>query len=165
VYLQLEGDWFPVTWAGAGGPSGSVEGSLATYLSPPQAPDRVTLALRAGGRRVWGDFPYFESAFLGGRRSLRGYSSDRFAGDRSVFGNSEVRVKLADSRVLLPTEVGVLGLADVGRVWFRDLPGQWRSNFGGGIWISALERTQGLAFGLARGDDGTRFWFSVGKTF
>jgi hypothetical protein len=82
-----------------------------------------------------------------------------------VFGNSEVRVKLTDSRVLLPTELGVLGLADVGRVWFRDLPGQWRSNFGGGIWISALERTQGLAFGLARGDDGTRFWFTVGKTF
>jgi hypothetical protein len=161
--VDLEADYYPVTWSNADGPFGSVEGSVATFLTPVNP---VTLALRAGGRRVWGDFPYFEAAYVGGRRNLRGYASNRFAGDRSLYGNAEARVKLFDSKLLFPMEVGVLGLADAGRVWFDGRSeGSWHTDFGGGIWLTALERTRGVSLGLARGKQGNRFWFAVGTTF
>jgi len=165
VRIQLEGDYFPLTWGRGEGPFGSIEGSAATYLSPAFAPERLTLALRAGGRQVWCEFPYFEAAYLGGKRSLRGYPRDRFAGDRAVFGNAELRLKLLDSRFLFPAEIGVLGMADGGRVWHNGNKGDWRTDLGGGIWISVLSRTQGLSLGVAQGDEGGRFWFSLGTPF
>jgi hypothetical protein len=45
--------------------SGSVEGRAETYLTA-MIPLRLTLALRGGGTKVLGDFPYFDAAFLGG---------------------------------------------------------------------------------------------------
>lgn len=161
--VDLEADYYPVTWSNAEGPFGSIEGSVATFLTPVSP---VTFALRAGGRRVWGDFPYYEAAYVGGRRNLRGYASNRFAGDRSLYGNAEARVKLFDSKLLFPMEVGVLGLADAGRVWFDGRSeGSWHTDFGGGIWLTALERTRGVTLGMARGKQGNRFWFAVGTTF
>jgi hypothetical protein len=162
IYLQLQGNYAPVTWSYGGGAFGSVEGTLATYLSPRMG-GRLMLALQAGGRQVWGDFPYFEAAYLGGNRTLRGYHRDRYAGDRSVFGNSEVRWKVAENRLIIPLELGVLGLADVGRVWVNgESPGSWHGNLGGGLWMTALRRAQGFAFGVARGSEGVRMWFTVG---
>jgi Omp85 superfamily domain len=165
-YVRVDGDYYPITWANGGKPFGSIEGTAATYLSPPFAPQRLTLALRAGGRQVWGDYPYFEAAYLGGKRSLRGYYNDRWAGDRSVFGNAEVRLKLFDSRLIIPTEVGLLGLADAGRIWYQDDPaGAWHTNFGGGMWISLPDRTGGLSLGVGRGSEGSRFWILWGTPF
>ena len=166
VYAKLEGDYFPISWTGDVGASGSVEGSIATYLSPAFAPDRITLALRAGGRQAFGDYPYFEAAYLGGKSTLRGYSKDRFAGDRSLYGIGELRLKVLNGRVLLPTEIGLLGMADIGRVWYQDAPGSWRNSFGGGLWIAALNRGQALTLGIAKGDQGSpRFWFTLGAPF
>jgi len=48
--------------------------SAATSAAP-------TLALRVGARKVWGAFPFFESAFVGGSRTVAGYHHNRFAGD------------------------------------------------------------------------------------
>jgi hemolysin activation/secretion protein len=166
VYFQLEGDYFPITWTGDVGPSGSVEGSVRTYLSPAFAPDRVTLALRVGGRQAFGEYPYFEAGFLGGKSTLRGYSKDRFAGDRAVYGIGELRLKVLNSRLLVPSEIGLLGLADIGKVWYQDSPGGWRNSVGGGLWISVLERRTGLTLGIAQGDQGSpRFWFTLGAPF
>ena len=39
-------------------------GEVATYLSPSSG--NPTLATRVGGKHLWGTFPYYESAFLGG---------------------------------------------------------------------------------------------------
>ena len=161
---QLEAEYNPVTWENGEGPFGTLEGMVATYLSP--NPERIGLALRAGGRGVWGDIPYFESAFLGGSRSLRGYPTGRFAGDQSVYGNAELRVKAFDNRLILPVEVGVLGLAEAGRVWFKgESVGSWHPDFGMGIWLSILKRSHGLEFGIARGDEGQRIWLTTGLPF
>jgi hypothetical protein len=57
---------------------------LATgFLS---APTRMgpTLAARLGAEKIWGRFPFQEAAYVGGRRSLRGFRRNRFAGDASA---------------------------------------------------------------------------------
>lgn len=163
IHARFDAEYNPVDWSNGEGPFGSLEGSVSTYLTPVSP---VTLALRVGGRQVWGDFPYFEAAYLGGNRSLRGFPSGRFAGDRSVFGNAELRLRVLENRWLVPVEIGLLGLADAGRVWFDgESPGGWHTDLGAGLWFSALERSQGLSLGLARSPERGRFWFTLGMPF
>ena len=49
---------------------GSIDGEVRTYVTAP-IPTNPTLALRVGGKKVWGTFPFHESAFLGGARLCR----------------------------------------------------------------------------------------------
>ena len=83
-----------------------------------------------------------------------------------MYGNAELRLKLLENRWILPMEIGVLGLADAGRVWFRGASdGSWHDNVGAGIWISILERSEGLTVGFAKGDERRRVWLTIGTPF
>jgi hypothetical protein len=118
------------------------------------------LALRAGGEKTWGDVPVHEAAFLGGRNTLRGYETDRFAGDASLFGSTELHAPLGTVKLLLRGEMGVFGLADAGRVFVDETSaGGWHTSYGGGIWFSSLSRMLSLAY--ARGDIG-RLYLRLG---
>ncbi|HUE95686.1 MAG TPA: hypothetical protein VMN39_03455, partial [Longimicrobiaceae bacterium] len=77
---------------------GEVHGEAAYYLSPPAG--NPTLALRVGGRKVAGTFPYSDAAFLGGAENIRGLREQRFAGNAAVYGNAELRVFLTRIFVL-----------------------------------------------------------------
>jgi len=132
----------------------------ATYLSAGAGP---VLALRAGGKQVWGDFPFFESAFLGGGSTLRGHTGQRFAGDAMAFGGAEVRVPLLTVNLGLRGTLGALGLADAGRVWFDgDSPGDWHTAAGGGLFFAAAGQSVYLT--VARGER-TSLNFGLGMPF
>ena len=121
---------------------------------------RPFVALRAGGQMLWGGFPVHESAFLGGRTSLRGYETDRFAGDASVYGSTELHVPITTMEILVRGELGMFGLADAGRVFVDgDSPGGWHTSIGGGIWFSTMGYTVSLAY--AQGDIG-RLYLRLG---
>jgi hemolysin activation/secretion protein len=159
---MLEGSVYPVTWSTDADVFGAVEGFATTYFTPVQ-PGWVTVALRVGGRQAWGDFPYFEAAYLGASESLRGYPRNRFAGDAAVFGNAELRLRLARTKIILPGEFGVFGLADAGRVWFEgDDNDDWHTDFGGGIFFGFRDRMFAFSAGLAKGDEKQRFYLGVG---
>ena len=143
---------------------GEVHGELRTYLSP-SLPLRPTLALRAGGKRVWGDAPFFDAASLGASE-VRGLPAQRFVGDRSAFGSAEVRLRLGQVRLLLPVGVGVLGFADAGRVWSGDQQSdEWHTGVGGGIWFSFIDRRQTLSVTMADGEDATALYVNAGFSF
>ena len=55
---------------------------LATFLSP--SGGNPTLAARVGGKHLWGTFPYYEAALLGGVENVRGLPEQRFAGRSSL---------------------------------------------------------------------------------
>ncbi|MBI4539378.1 MAG: BamA/TamA family outer membrane protein [Gemmatimonadetes bacterium] len=133
-----------------------LSGQAAGYVTAADLPGRPTLALHAGGERVWGDFPFFEAAFVGGDNTARGYPRDRFAGTASLYGNAEVRLFLGRVLWILPTDVGVFGLGDAGRVFF---PGEnsdrWHGALGTGIWIAPIERANTFSLAVARGHEGT----------
>ena len=140
-------------------------------------PTNPTLALRAGGKKVWGTFPFQEAAYLGGPvfagsgisdGNLRGYQKNRFGGDSSLYGNAELRLVLARIKLLVPGEFGLFGAADTGRVFFAKDPedaDKWHTGTGGGIWLSFLQRLQTLSVALVSGDDLRGVYLRAGFMF
>jgi hypothetical protein len=160
VRLKLEGFYYPDVWDSSG--FGGIDGNLRGYL----AGRRAMLAARLGGRRVWGDTPWFEAAFVGGSKSLRGYRKNRFAGDASLYANLEARVWLFKGRLIAPGRWGAFALADAGRV-YQDggSPGAWHASWGGGIFFQMLTLNTVFHGAVAHGDEGTRFYVDYGFAF
>jgi hypothetical protein len=144
---------------------GEVHGEAATYLTTP-LPFRPTLALRAGGRRVWGVFPFQEAAFVGGATTVRGLRDHRYIGDASAYGNAELRFRLSRVRVVLPATVGIFGLADAGRVFFEgESSDKWHYAAGGGLWFAFLDPANTFSVALARGEGRTGLYLRAGFMF
>lgn len=146
-------------------PFGHLRGEVARYVPLPFPAD-PSLALRAGGHRVWGEFPFFDAAFLGGPKTLRGYTYQRFAGEAAAWGAAELRLKLFSYGFFLPGDVGVLGLADAGRVWVEDeTDDEWHTAFGGGIWVAFISEQGTVSLTFAEGDEQTTAHLSLGFDF
>ena len=141
----------------------------------------MTLALRAGGRKIWGDrYPFFEAAFIGGPDTVRGLHRNRYAGDASAFGTAELRLRLGAVNLLVPVHVGVFGFGDIGRVWVDGETSEvWHTGMGGGLsfgfvrpentvtvsvaWPGVLEN--GRFTRLSGADNQARFYLTGGFTF
>jgi hemolysin activation/secretion protein len=150
---------FPAAWD-VGGTFGRTEAEVAGYVP---LIGELHLATRLGGAAAFGDYPVFESAFIGGRHSLRGFRYDRFAGDAAMYGGAELRLPLGNLPLIVNGEVGVFGLADAARVWFDgDSPGGWHTGVGGGVWYGAFGRAVSAAY--AHGERG-RFYMWAGLPF
>ncbi len=141
------------------GAFGSAAGQLAAYI-PLKWP---TLALRVGGQHVSGEFPLHAAAMLGGRETLRGYRYNRFSGDASVFGNAELRVPVTRMELLVRGDLGLILMADAGRVWFDgDSPGGWHTSRGVGVSFASLSNAVSLVY--AHGEEG-RIYLNFGLPF
>lgn len=114
------------------------------YLKPFR---QTTFALRARGEKLWGDFPYYQAAYLGGTQTLRGFARNRFGGDASLYGSAALRHHLFRPTLLVPFDVGWFVFGETGRVWMdRKSPGDWHSDFGGGFWFSPFFRELSFVF-------------------
>jgi hypothetical protein len=143
----------------------------------------VNFSGRLSGERIWGRFPFFESAFLGGLayRSpldltgvtggnvLRGYDLNRFAGDTAVAANTEIAVQLGKNSAFLPLRYGVFGLFDVGRVFIAgETSSTWHTGYGGGLWLGLFALAPYFQFAgslkaaLVHSEQGTSFYIFSG---
>ena len=164
VLVDLAANYFPALWD-VESSFGSTSASVAAYLQLP-LPLRPTLAIRAAGKKLFGDFPYFESAFIGGGGSVRNLDAQRFAGDGSLAGTAELRVPLASFSFILPLDVGVFGLVDAGRVYLDgESPGGWHTAAGGGFWIGVLDPTSALSFAFTNNQERTGVFIRAGLAF
>ena len=144
---------------------GLAEGEAATYLSVGN-PARVTLAARLGGKRVWGNAPFHAAAYVGGATTLRAYNEHRFAGNAALFANGEVRLFLTSFRLLLPGDLGVHGLGDIGRVYLDgERSDRWHAAVGGGVWLAFLERGSTVTLSIARSPERVAFYGRLGFMF
>jgi len=124
------------------------------------------LALRAGARRAWGPYPWFEAAFVGGKSTLRGYDHDRFSGDAAMYGGGDLRLRLLRYGGPLPGDFGVLGLFDAGRVWLEgERSNRWHTAWGGGIWMTVIDRSAVVSATVARGSERTALYLGLGFAF
>lgn len=128
---------YPGAWDVAR-PYQSIEGVAVGYATIP-LPSKPVIALRGGGKKLYGDFPYFDAAFVGGGSTFRTEHRQRFAGDASMFGSAELRVPLFRIPLIFPTDVGALGFTDAARVYVDgESPGGWHTAAGGGFWIGLV---------------------------
>ncbi len=120
------------------------------------------LAFRAGAEKMWGDFPYFDAAFLGGARSLRTFSRQRFAGDAALHGSAELRVPIVAFPFILPLNVGALGFVESGRVFVDgESPGGWHTGVAAGFWLGVLNPGTSLTVMLTNQQE-RRWLFGLG---
>jgi hypothetical protein len=135
--------------------------TAATYL----ALGAPVLALRVGGSKVFGDdYPLQDAAFVGGHATLRGHRFNRFAGDAALFGGAELRIPITRAVLFTRGDLGVLALADAGRVWFDgESEGDWHTGFGGGLWFHTVGQTVSVSY--AKGEDEGRLYFTLGAPF
>ncbi|HZE08401.1 MAG TPA: hypothetical protein VE110_06550 [Gemmatimonadaceae bacterium] len=135
--LDLLGAGYPGMWDVVS-PYESLDGFAAAYFTLPM-PNKPVLAFRAGGKKLWGPFPYFDAAFLGGSETFRTEEKQRYAGDASVYGSTELRVPIAKFPFILPLDVGAIGFDDMGRVYVNgQSPGGLHNVAGGGLWVGYL---------------------------
>ena len=145
---------------------GEVHGAVTAHLPAPSLPLQPTLALRVGGRKVWGPYAWFDAAFLGGSRTVRGLREQRYAGDAGVLANAEVRLRAGRVNLLLPVNVGLLGFADVGRVFLEgESSDRWHTGFGGGLWLWAVQPANVLSFTVGSSEGRVAVYFTSGFMF
>jgi len=115
---------------------------------------------------VWGTYPLHEAAYVGGATTVRGFVEHRFAGDASVYGNVELRFSVAKFFFLVPTEVGLFGLGDAGRVFLSgETSDRWHAAAGGGLWLAFLNRANTVSVAAAHSVEGTRVYVRAGFPF
>ena len=164
LLLELGGNAFPAIWD-VDSSYGEIHGEAVTYLSV-NAPMDPTLALRVGGKKLWGAYPFFDAAFIGGASTVRLGRVNRYAGDASAYGSTELRLSLARIKLVLPADFGIFGLADAGRVFLAgESSDTWHAAGGGGVWLSYLEHAYTLSLAIAKGDERTGIYAQAGFGF
>ena len=146
-------------------PFGEGHAEASSYLTA-RVPLRPTLALRVAGRRVWGTYPFYEAAFVGGDSTVRGFVEHRFSGDAALYGNVELRLSIARFYLLVPAQLGVFGLGDAGRVYLSgETSDRWHAAAGGGVWLSFLSPANTVSVAAAHSVEGTRWYVKAGLAF
>ena len=144
------------------------KGSMSAYKGFGRL-KRIVLATRIGGAINSGEYEYFQAATLGGFENLRGYGRMRFAGDKSLYQNTELRIKLFHFRSpIFPGGFGIVGMNDFGRVWYDGENGfdsdEIHHGYGGGIWIAPFEKAAIVA-DYTTSDEGGRVFVRFGFLF
>ncbi|MFC2156464.1 ShlB/FhaC/HecB family hemolysin secretion/activation protein [Acidobacteriota bacterium] len=142
---------------------GSVQGNIVLNIPLIR---RLALSFRVGGKKVFGRFPFHEAAFLGGSDTVRGFRRERFAGDASLYGNVELRLKLGRALIIIPGEWGIFGLMDVGRVYLKgENSTKWHRAVGGGLFFSVLDLSTVFSLAVAQSEERTSVYFRLGYSF
>ncbi len=150
--LDMTGSVYPGVWD-AESAYEEVSAVGSAYLTMPVF-TRPVLAVRAGGKKLFGDFPYFDAAFVGGSSSLRTEHRQRYAGDASIFGTTELRVPISQFPFILPLDVGALGFVDVARVYLDgESPGGWHTGAGAGFWVGVFHSANNVNVTLTNNSD------------
>jgi hypothetical protein len=142
---------------------GGVDGYVAGYVGN----STVQLATRVGGERLFGPYPWFDAAFLGGMND-RGFHSRRYAGDASVYGNLELRTYLGPPvfASIFPVRFGIIGFADTGRVWVKsESSNTWHPSYGGGLLLKPVGTGIILRAVVATSPEGQLLYAGTGLRF
>jgi hypothetical protein len=105
------------------------------------ANEALVLADRVGGGAIAGNATFYQSVFLGGQGNLLGYRQFRFAGQYMAYNDFEARLRIAEfANYILPGQLGLIGLFDIGRVWQKeDFSQQWHNGQGIGIYFAPAQ--------------------------
>ena len=164
VLFEVGGRVYPPVWD-VDSTYGEAHGLATTYLSAPMPLD-PTLALRVGGKKLWGHYPFFDAAFIGDASTVRLGRVNRYAGDASAYGSAELRLTLGRTTVVLPSYFGIFGLGDIGRVFLQgESSDVWHGAAGGGAWLAFLDRAFTISAAVASSEERTGVYVQGGFGF
>ncbi|MFT5764273.1 MAG: hemolysin activation/secretion protein, partial [Saprospiraceae bacterium] len=103
--------------------------------------ESIVFASKIGTELATEGYEFFQAPILGGNLNLRGYRSERFAGDGVFYHNNDLRVRLISSdNSILPFSFGISGGFDYGKVWLKNKASDtWHYGYGGGIWFAPID--------------------------
>ena len=120
-------------------------------LSPP-----TLLSVYGGGKKLWGSYPFFEAAYLGGQGNALGYHWNRFAGDAAVHGSAQVRWTFKRVRWWVPGELGLTAGVETGRGFSSgEDSDRWHGSAGVGLYFAPFDRWSKIEIGVAVGSEDT----------
>jgi len=164
LYVDLDGSFFPKAFT-AGRAFGKAKADIRYFYTPGEG-HPVTLSLRVLGEKTWGKVPYFESAVAGSSAGLRGYQFGRFAGEASLAGVFEARVRVGELRYILPVAVGLFGFLETGRVFVPgEISRRWHPSYGGGVWAAPWNRETTVTASLGFSHESVLLYGSIGFAF
>jgi hemolysin activation/secretion protein len=139
MQLDLAGSFFPAVWD-VRSAFATITAATTGYFTLP-LPTQPSLIVRGSGKKVFGDVPFQEAAFIGGITTVRTLELQRYAGDASLSAGVELRIPVAKFALMVPLKFGLLASEDVGRVYLNgDSPGGWHNAFGAGFWVAFDDR-------------------------
>jgi hypothetical protein len=154
IEFKATGAYYPEAWD-VESAFGLIEGEFGVHIP---LSDSVTVSSFIGGKKVWGDYPFFEGAYLGGKHTLYGFHWDRFVGDASLYGIASVRWAFKKVRFALPGELGLSAGIDAGRVFVEgEKSGDWHPSYAAGIFYAPFNRH--LLFEVAVGHSAESTFF------
>ena len=161
ILLDLTGKYYP-EFFGNQNAYGKISGEFRTYI--PLVSSRYSrVVFRLGGEKIWGDYPFYEAAFLGGSTSLRGYDKQRFVGDASLYAGSELRLYMGTFNLFAPVKYGPLFFAETGRVFLDGEDSDaWHTGAGGGLWFSLPDSRYTATIAFGKGFDNGRLMNDYG---
>ncbi len=122
----------------------------------------LTLALLFGGRKAWGEYPYFDAAYLGGEDVFGAYDWNRFAGDAMVRAGVRLRWAITQVSFTVPGDLGLTVRADTGRAFLEGEDSSlWHSQFMIGAFYTAFDRLLLFEAGIGWSDERTVFEFEI----
>jgi outer membrane translocation and assembly module TamA len=123
----------------------------------------IAVNTRAGAQYVFGDYPFFDAAFLGGIHNVRGFSQWRFAGDGMAYGGADLVARIGHLPLLLNWRLSGFAFVDGGRVFLAgEDSDKWHSAPGVGVTFDALTYTVRVSY--AFGPTG-RIYLEMGNPF
>jgi hypothetical protein len=135
-------------------------GSLGTSVDiVVPAGDRLVWNVKAGGKKVWGEYPFFEAAYVD-HRTTPGYAWNRFAGDGSLYGSTTLYMIMSRLRNKVSGEFGLSVFAAAGRVYLNgEDSSKWHPSGGLGVFYTPFRRT--TLVGAKVGKSAEKWFFSL----
>ncbi|MCB9207500.1 MAG: BamA/TamA family outer membrane protein [Ignavibacteriales bacterium] len=126
----------------------------------------TTFAFRIFGEKIWGKYPFLSSVFLGGSENLMGFNRERFSGDASLYGTAQIRTHISKIKLIINGDLGFHTFAETGRVFTEDNNSNlWHPSFGGGLWLSYLQRKFNIVTTVAKSKESFLIYFGLGFNF
>ncbi len=150
-------------YRGYGVTMASFEGFFTAYLNRP-----VTLGLKLGGSKTYGEVPFYKLKYLGQSNDLRGYLRNRFTGESTIFVNAELRWEITEFMTpLFPMKFGLKAFYDSGRVYSDyDLSRNWHAGYGGGVYLVPLKDAFSINVSVAFSkEESGLLLLGIGKSF
>ncbi len=128
--------------------------------------ERVIYSTRIGFNHIIGDFYFYDAFTIGGSGNLRGFRRERFTGRTTFYHNNNLHLKLFNevAKGYFPFSAGLTLCFDHGRVWADQDSTTWHYSYGGGIWISPLDKVV-LTGGYFMGEEENRIRVKFGWLF